>query len=623
MSPIVGGPPDDTPFGARLRDIVACGATGRARGPRFGRDPAGGPPRTTASSWRRRRLTPASPSPTTASRPTWWRSRVRRGAARTCRSCRRTTRCRAGWRRSPGYTVRDLRRRWRLGFDIDGPLDLVLLGVRSGSRAGVDLARGRERLAAVRARRRRRRAELVVAGRVSAAALTWLERRRAARVAGDRRGARPAGGLALAQARATGDATSRRTGAAAGVLLGALLDREGPGALGEILGRLGDAAIVDTRVLLAHRLGADETAWPATRGPVRLRPPAARADPRPLAAELTASAARGIRCRSSSGDIRSSVRAPGSCGTRPHAADAVELSPGLRRDAGARPGRGRRDEALAERIHDEIERDGPDHLRPVHGARALRPGRRLLPGGDRAARTGRRLPDRAGDTSDLRCGARSRPDRGLGTARAARSVRAPRAWRRDRSAGRWPSSTGSRSIGPGSRTRSRYDPIEIEPRRLETIAARLGAAGRRAVLVDPARAADRSSGRSSRTRSSTRCRRIGSCPRRASARDPDRIARRAVRRHRRRAVDAGAGRAPGGRGRHARRGQRAEVCLAVDDWVAGAAAGLERGVCAADRLRPSRRGALRPGAAARWDAPCLREATGRTTTRTGTWEGRT
>jgi hypothetical protein len=45
-------------------------------------------------------------------------------------------------------------------------------------------------------------------------------------------------------------------------VLGALLERDGPGSLGDHLTRLGEAAIVDTRVLLAHRLGADERAWP-------------------------------------------------------------------------------------------------------------------------------------------------------------------------------------------------------------------------------------------------------------------------------------------------------------------------------------------------------------------------
>jgi hypothetical protein len=60
-------------------------------------------------------------------------------------------------------------------------------------------------------------------------------------------------------AQADGPATSARPPSS---LLGALLEREGPGAVGDILGRLGDAAIVDTRVLLAHRLGADESEWP-------------------------------------------------------------------------------------------------------------------------------------------------------------------------------------------------------------------------------------------------------------------------------------------------------------------------------------------------------------------------
>ena len=41
-----------------------------------------------------------------------------------------------------------------------------------------------------------------------------------------------------------------------------VLDRDGPASLGDHLGRLADGAIVDSRVLLAHHLGADETAWP-------------------------------------------------------------------------------------------------------------------------------------------------------------------------------------------------------------------------------------------------------------------------------------------------------------------------------------------------------------------------
>ena len=45
-------------------------------------------------------------------------------------------------------------------------------------------------------------------------------------------------------------------------VLGALLERDGPGSLGTHLATLADAALIDTRVLLAHRSGADERAWP-------------------------------------------------------------------------------------------------------------------------------------------------------------------------------------------------------------------------------------------------------------------------------------------------------------------------------------------------------------------------
>src|SRR5262249_18271304 len=45
--------------------------------------------------------------------------------------------------------------------------------------------------------------------------------------------------------------------------LGMLLDAHGPAALPSIVGRLADAAVIDSRVLLAHRLGADESRWPA------------------------------------------------------------------------------------------------------------------------------------------------------------------------------------------------------------------------------------------------------------------------------------------------------------------------------------------------------------------------
>jgi len=155
-----------------------------------------------------------------------------------------------------GFTVNDLRRRWRLAFDVDGPLELLLLGATAGPNA-IDLAAVRARLAAVRAVAADPRAELVVTGRVSSGTLVWLERGTRARVRAivEERGLRAATRLAQA---ATDPSSTRPPSS----LLGALLDREGPGALGDVIGRLGDGAIVDTRVLLAHRLGPDEAAWP-------------------------------------------------------------------------------------------------------------------------------------------------------------------------------------------------------------------------------------------------------------------------------------------------------------------------------------------------------------------------
>lgn len=148
-----------------------------------------------------------------------------------------------------GIQVDDLRGRWRLGIDIDGPLDLVLLGDRwaaplpPGARQRVDDRRDRLRALADDAS-----AELVVSGRTSARTLSWLETRTAGRV------------RAIVEER--GMRTSRPGQRPAASILGALLEHDGPGALGEILARLGDGAIVDSRVLLAHRLGADETGWP-------------------------------------------------------------------------------------------------------------------------------------------------------------------------------------------------------------------------------------------------------------------------------------------------------------------------------------------------------------------------
>jgi hypothetical protein len=175
-----------------------------------------------------------------------------------------------------GYEVTDLRRRWRLSVDIDGPLELVLLG-DGPSPPGIDLDPVRARMAGVRAAAADPRGELLVTGRTSSATLAWLERATAARVRAivEERGLRAASSLAQASfdgaARPRvpgGDPARVRAGGSREPrppvsLLGMLLDRDGPGSLGEVVSRLADAAVIDSRVLLAHRLGPDEAAWPS------------------------------------------------------------------------------------------------------------------------------------------------------------------------------------------------------------------------------------------------------------------------------------------------------------------------------------------------------------------------
>ncbi|MEO8274005.1 MAG: hypothetical protein ABI620_08055 [Chloroflexota bacterium] len=156
-----------------------------------------------------------------------------------------------------GVTVDELPDKARLGLDIDSPLDLELLrrhpacppalAKLSGSMAHrlQRVADAFDELAAI-ARDPRR--ELLVAGRLSATALRELEEQTACRVRAfvEERGLRTS-------------VEGQRPPVAA---LGMLLDRDGPGEIGMLVARLADGAIIDTRVLLAHRHGADEAAWP-------------------------------------------------------------------------------------------------------------------------------------------------------------------------------------------------------------------------------------------------------------------------------------------------------------------------------------------------------------------------
>ena len=187
-----------------------------------------------------------------------------------------------------GYRVDDLRRRPHLGLDLDSPADTLLAGgTLPAAAAGSPFV---ARLHALRTVLADRRAELTVAGRTSAGTLAALERHAACRVRAliEERGLRAASRLALGRDRSPETPPESAPAAPAPAapapappapaapapanvapaarppasVLGLLLDRDGPAELGRLLARLGDAAVVDTRVLLAHRLGTDEEAWP-------------------------------------------------------------------------------------------------------------------------------------------------------------------------------------------------------------------------------------------------------------------------------------------------------------------------------------------------------------------------
>jgi CTP:molybdopterin cytidylyltransferase MocA len=166
-----------------------------------------------------------------------------------------------------GVAVTDLRSRWQLGVDVDTPLDLLLLAL-GGSLAwpATTAPLIGERLAALSDVLRNRRAELLVAGRISATTLRWLESGVACRVRAlvEERGLRAASHLAQSGA-TTGSRPPRS-------ILGELLDRDGPESLAHTVATLADAAVIDTRVLLAHRHGADEAAAPL---PAATQPPSA------------------------------------------------------------------------------------------------------------------------------------------------------------------------------------------------------------------------------------------------------------------------------------------------------------------------------------------------------------
>lgn len=192
-----------------------------------------------------------------------------------------------------GFAVRDLSSEGWARFDVDTPLDLALLRIATrlpGTRRpdglvtaflemavlpggrGLELP-GLERVGAVL---RDREAQLVVAGRIPSSAWVYLETQTACRVRCfiEERGMRSAR-----------DAVPHS-------FLADWTERLGPADLVAELASLGDAVILDSRVLMASRGGsADATAWP----PVEERFASDFLDATPVAtpwlAELTEAAA--------------------------------------------------------------------------------------------------------------------------------------------------------------------------------------------------------------------------------------------------------------------------------------------------------------------------------------------
>ncbi len=101
-------------------------------------------------------------------------------------------------------------------------------------------------------------AELLVFGRSGSRTLRWLEGNVHCRVRflAEERGLRASTPLAIGGA-------PGRTRRAPTASLGLLLDQRGPAALAEIVAQLADGAIIDSRVLMAHHLGAGERHWPS------------------------------------------------------------------------------------------------------------------------------------------------------------------------------------------------------------------------------------------------------------------------------------------------------------------------------------------------------------------------
>lgn len=162
-----------------------------------------------------------------------------------------------------GVTVHELPRRSRLALDLDTPLDIALIGrhpdappwlAATADEAGLAIPR----LDELRAVAADPGAELLIFGRSGSRTLRWLERSVRCRV----RFLTEERGLRASTALPRESGTGPRSGRPPRATIGRLIQSGGPRALAAIVAQLADGALLDTRVLLADHLGADEAAWP-------------------------------------------------------------------------------------------------------------------------------------------------------------------------------------------------------------------------------------------------------------------------------------------------------------------------------------------------------------------------
>jgi len=193
-----------------------------------------------------------------------------------------------------GYSVAELTARERLALDLDTPQDVALAALAPAAPAWLRSAARSARLAVPRRGElhdlaRDPHGELLVFGRSGSATLRWLENNVRCRVRflADERGLRASTPLAIGGATQRPGRQKRPR-----ATLGLLLDQGGPESLAQFVGELAHGAIIDSRVLLAHHLGGDESSWPdaADRFASDLQRPAEVSDPWLRA--LTESAAR-------------------------------------------------------------------------------------------------------------------------------------------------------------------------------------------------------------------------------------------------------------------------------------------------------------------------------------------